>query len=248
MKVENYLRRVIKRDGAAHLTLIDPAKQSPDEAASMVYEADRAGTDGIMVGGSTGAFGRLLDDTVLEIKKVTDLPVILFPASERGISKYADAIFFMSMLNSQDPYFITGAQARGAPIVRRFGLEPIPMGYLVVEPGGAVGKVGKAKLIPRNDWRLAAEYAMAAEYLGMRFFYLEAGSGAEKPVPVGMVRTVRKATNSVLIVGGGIRTPKMAAERVAAGADIIVTGTIVEKAVDKLSALSSLIEAIKSSR
>ncbi|MEM2250514.1 MAG: geranylgeranylglyceryl/heptaprenylglyceryl phosphate synthase [Candidatus Hadarchaeales archaeon] len=248
MKVENYLRRVIKRDGAAHLTLIDPAKQSPGEAAYIVSEADRAGTDGIMVGGSTGAFGRLLDDTILEIKKVTDLPVILFPASERGISRYADAIFFMSMLNSQDPYFITGAQVRGAPIVRKFGLESIPMGYLVVEPGGTVGKVGKAKLIPRNDWQLAANYAIVAEYLGMRFFYLEAGSGADKPVPVGMVKAVKKATNLVLIVGGGIKTPEMAAERVAAGADIIVTGTLVEKAADVFSVLSSLIRATKAAR
>lgn len=248
MKVESYLRRVVKRDGAAHLTLIDPAKQSPGKAAAMVSEADRAETDGIMVGGSTGAFGRLLDDTILEIKKVTSLPVILFPASERGISRYADAVFFMSMLNSRDPYFITGAQTRGAPIVRRFGLEPIPMGYLVVEPGGAVGRVGKAELIPRNDWQLAANYAMAAEYLGMRFFYLEAGSGAKKPVPVGMVKTVREATNLTLIVGGGIKTPKMAADRVAAGGDIIVTGTLVEKATDVLSALRPLIQAIKSSR
>lgn len=248
MRVEKYLRDVIKKDGAAHLTLIDPEKQPPERASLIASEAARAGTDGLMVGGSTGAQGRLLDRTVLAIKRATDLPVILFPASERGISRHADAIFFMSMLNSTDPYFITGAQAAGAPLVEKFGLEAIPMGYLVVEPGGTVGKVGKARLVARDDWRTAANYALAAEYLGMRFFYLEAGSGVEQPVPERMVSAVRRATRMVLIVGGGIRTPEAASKRVKAGADIIVTGTLAERSSNRFSALSSLIRAVKSAR
>jgi phosphoglycerol geranylgeranyltransferase len=248
MRVERYLRCVIERDGAAHLTLVDPAKQSPSEVPAMISDAQAAGTDGIMVGGSTESFGRILDETVLAIKSTTDLPVILFPASESGISRHADAIFFMSMLNSRDPYFITGAQAAGAPIVRRYGLEAIPMGYLVVEPGGTVGKVGKARLVRRSDSRLAVGYALAAQYFGMRFFYLEAGSGADRPVPVRMVSAVRKETSMVLIVGGGIRTPDAAAERVKAGADIIVTGTLAEDPSGRLEKLTKLVKAVKSAR
>ena len=247
MRVEELLRRTVARDGAAHLTLIDPAKQEPKEAGKIALDAASAGTDGIMVGGSTRAGGRLLDHTVLKVKKATGLPVILFPASEAGISRHADAIFFMSMLNSSDPYFITGAQRLGAPLVKRFKLESIPMAYLLVEPGGTAGKVGKADLIPRNKPELAVAYALAAQYLGMRFVYLEAGSGAEEPVPVEMVRAVRKATEATLIVGGGIRTPKAAAERVKAGAEIVVTGTLVEDPKDREARIREVVEAIKSS-
>ncbi|MDI6884198.1 MAG: geranylgeranylglyceryl/heptaprenylglyceryl phosphate synthase [Hadesarchaea archaeon] len=247
MKVEERLRRVIAKEGAAHLTLIDPAKQAPKAAGEIALDAAAAGSDGIMVGGSTRAVGKLLDDTILSIKKATDLPAILFPASEAGISRYADAIFFMSMLNSRDPYFITGAQKLGAPIVKRFKLEPMPMAYLLIEPGGTAGRVGKADLIPRDKPELAVAYALAAQYLGMRFIYLEAGSGAKQPVPVGMVKAVRKATDVTLIVGGGIRAPKAAAERVNAGADIIVTGTLVERAEDRRAKIRELVKAVKSS-
>jgi phosphoglycerol geranylgeranyltransferase len=245
MKVEEILKKAIARDGAAHLTLIDPEKQEPKVAGEMAADAASAGTDGIMVGGSTRAGGELLDRTVLEIKKATKLPVILFPANEAGVSRHADAIFFMSMLNSRDPYFITGAQKLGALLVKRFKLEPLPMAYLLIEPGGAAGRVGKADLIPRDEPELAAAYALAAQHLGMRFVYLEAGSGADRPVPVEMVKAVRDVIDVTLIVGGGIRTPEAAAERVKAGADIIVTGTIVEQAKEIKAKLKEIVEAVK---
>ncbi|MEM2907647.1 MAG: geranylgeranylglyceryl/heptaprenylglyceryl phosphate synthase [Candidatus Hadarchaeales archaeon] len=248
MRVEKYLLRVIEREGAAHLSLIDPAKQSPEVAGRMASSAAEGGSDGIMVGGSTGAGGKLLDETVLAIKDAVDLPVILFPASELCISGHADAIFFMSMLNSADPYYITGAQRLGAPRVKELGLEAIPMAYLVVEPGGAAGRVGKANLIPRDEPELAASYALAAQYLGMRFVYLEAGSGAEAPVPVEMVQAVRRAVDATLLVGGGIRTPEAAAERVEAGADIVVTGTLVEEVKNRAERIREIVRAIKSGR
>lgn len=247
-KVEEHLMRTIARDGAAHLALIDPAKQEPGVAGEIASDAEEAGSDGIMVGGSTGAGGELLDATVLAIKEAVDLPVILFPASEEGISKHADAIFFMSLLNSRDPYFIMGAQRLGAPLVKRFGLEPLPMAFLIVEPGGAAGRVGRAELIPRDEPGLAAAYALAAQYLGMRFVYLEAGSGAKRPVPIRMVKAVREAVDIKLIVGGGIWTARAAAERVRAGADVIVTGTLMEEAADRVEKIGEIVRAIKSGR
>ncbi len=246
MKVEEALRGAISRDGAAHLTLIDPAKQTPEKAGEMAADAEAAGSDGIMVGGSTRAGGKLLDDTVKAIKKSCKLPTILFPAGEAGVSKHADAIFFMSLLNSRDVYFVTGAQRLGAPVVKSFGLEPLPMAYLLIEPGGEAGRVGKAELIPRKNKELAVAYSLAAQYLGMRLVYLEAGSGAEKPVPVDMVKAVREATDVTLIVGGGIRTPKEAAERVKAGADVIVTGTLVEQSDDRRAKIGEIVRAMKS--
>jgi phosphoglycerol geranylgeranyltransferase len=137
----------------------------------------------------------------------------------------------MSLLNSTNPYYLSGAQALGAPLVKRYRLEPIPLAYLIVgQHAGAVGFVGFANPIPINKPELAAIYALAAEYLGMRFVYLEAGSGAKQIVPPEMVRTVKDASRMRIITGGGIRTPSQARSLVDAGAQFIVTGTIAEKA------------------
>jgi phosphoglycerol geranylgeranyltransferase len=231
MKVLEYISKKIEKN-PIHLTLLDPDKQTPQKAAEIALEALKGGTDGIMVGGSLGISQKILDDTVKKIKEVTSLPVILFPGDVSGISSKADAIFFMSLLNSRNPYFITGAQALGAPLVKKLGIEPIPMGYIVVEPGGAVGKVGQANLISREDPEKASRYALAAQYLGMKLVYLEAGSGADEPIPVKMISKVKRTIDIPLIVGGGIKTGADALKVARAGADIIVTGTIVEKTSD----------------
>ena len=245
-RVELQLARAVAERGAGHLTLIDPDSQSPGEAAVMAQAAARGGTDGIMVGGSVGAAGVLLHETVREIKEKTDLPVILFPSSVAGLCENADAVFFMSLLNSRSPAYIVENQALGAPLVLRYGLEPIPMAYIIIEPGGTVGFVGDARLIPRRKPELAAAYALAAKFMGMRMVYLEAGSGADSPVPAGMVALVKKLLGDVLlIVGGGIRCGAAAAELVAAGADLIVTGTAVEKSQDVTSFVSELTNSIR---
>ncbi len=245
-RVELLLAGAVAKRGAGHLTLIDPDSQSPAQAGAMARAAASGGTDAIMVGGSVGAAGILLHETVKEIKKKTDLPVILFPSSVAGLCENADAVFFMSLLNSRTPAYIVENQALGAPLVLRYGLEPIPMAYIIVEPGGTVGFVGDARLIPRRKPELAAAYALAAKYMGMRLVYLEAGSGADSPVPAGMVALVKKLLGDVLlIVGGGIRCGDAAAELVAAGADLIVTGTGVEKSQDVTSFVSQLTKSIR---
>ena len=245
-RVEEKLSQTVQKHGAGHLTLIDPDSQEPAQAAIMAEAAAQGGTDAIMVGGSIGAAGIRLFETVEQIKKKTDLPVILFPSSVAGLCENADAVFFMSLLNSRTPAYIVENQALGAPIVLRYGLEPIPMAYIIIEPGGTVGFVGDARLIPRKKPELAVAYALAAKYMGMRLIYLEAGSGAESPVPVPMVAAVKKAIgNSLLVVGGGIRGQEAAVELVAAGADLLVTGTAVERSRDASSFVSLLTKSIR---
>ena len=232
--------------GAGHLTLIDPDTQSPSQAAAMARAATEGGTDAIMVGGSVGAAGVLLHDTVTRIKEQTDLPVILFPSSVAGLCENADAVFFMSLLNSRSPSYLIENQALGAPLVLRYGLEPLPMAYIIIEPGGTVGYVGDARLIPRKKPELAAAYALAAKFMGMRLVYLEAGSGADAPVPAAMVSLVKRLLGEVLlIVGGGIRNGAAAAELAQAGADLIVTGTAVEKSQDVKDFVSQITSAIR---
>lgn len=173
-----------------------------------------------------------------------DLPVILFPGGVGGISGRADAIFFMSLLNSRNPYFITKAQALGAFQVKRLGLEPLPMAYLIVEPGESAGFIGEADPLPRHKPKIAASYALAAQYMGMKFVYLEAGSGASNPVPIEMIRYVKKAVDIPVIVGGGIREKKEAV-RISKAADILVTGTIAEESFEKLKDLVDAVKGVK---
>lgn len=229
--VEDYLYRHL-RHGPLHLTLIDPDKQDPKEAGLMAKAAADAGSHAIMVGGSTPERARILDRTVKLIKRQSGLPVILFPGGATQVSAHADAIWFMSLLNSRSRDFLVGEQVKGAPVIDRLGIEAIPMGYIVVEPGGTVGKVGQADLIKRDDLDAAIRYALAAQYFGMRFVYLEAGSGAQTPVPPAMIKAVKRAVKVPVIVGGGLRSADAAQEAIEAGADIIVTGTLVEGAID----------------
>lgn len=244
MNVENYIRTTLE-DHKLHLTLLDPEEQSPEEAVRIAKEAIASGTDGIMLGGSTTESTEL-DKTAKKLQENIDVPVILFPGNVSGVSKYADAIFFMSLLNSTNPYWIIGAPALGAHAVKKIGIETLPMGYLVVEPGGTVGWVADAKLIPRNKPDIAAAYAMAAEFLGMKIIYLEAGSGASGHIPEKMIAAVKKMTNLIVIVGGGIRDGETAARVAKAGADIVVTGTVVEDSSDVKDKIEELVEGIRS--
>ncbi|WP_440956779.1 geranylgeranylglyceryl/heptaprenylglyceryl phosphate synthase [Methanosarcina sp. Mfa9] len=246
MQVEAHLQKVIDKDGKVHLTLIDPASQTPEQAAAIALAAVEGGSDAIMIGGSTGASGTLLDETVIRIKEKVDVPTILFPGSSAGLSSYADAVFFMSLLNSRDASYIITNQVLGAPLVYRSGIEPISMAYLVVEPGGTVGWVGDAKLIPKQKPEIAVAYALTGKYLGMHYTYLEAGSGAHTPVDPKMIGAVKKVLgDNKLIVGGGIRDGETAKLCVAAGADMIVTGTIVEEVEDVTAKVAEIVAAIK---
>lgn len=228
MNVKQLIRERSAMHKPLHMTLIDPAKQDCCKAATIAATAERLGTDAIMVGGSTDITQENLDQTVLAIKKAVKLPVIYFPSGAHAISRYSDAIYFMSMLNSRNRRNIIGEQVAGAPIVDKLGLETVSMGYMIVEPGMKVGEVGEADLIKRDDLVCAVSYGLAAQFLGMDVIYYEAGSGAPEPVPAEMIAAVKTKVKIPLIVGGGIRTPDQVRSLKRAGADVIVTGTIVE--------------------
>jgi phosphoglycerol geranylgeranyltransferase len=236
-----------RRRSPLHFTLIDPDKQKPEMAAELAKKAMQAGSDSIMVGGTFGdTYGDRLNGTVKSIKKA-GLPVILFPNSAQQLSPDADALFFMSLLNSRNTQYLIDEQMKGALIVHKFGLEPLPMAYLIIESGAttSAGWAGDVRPIPMDKPEFAVGYALAAKYFGMKFVYLEAGSGAKTTVPKEMVSAVKKAIGDdmMVIVGGGIRDPETAKEKIAAGADIIVTGTIAE---DDLEKFKDIVKAIKS--
>lgn len=226
--VERRLLELVER-GAVHLTLIDPEKSGPDRSAAIARAAVELGSAAIMLGGSTGISRDLMDATARAVKQSVPVPAIIFPEGPGSISKEADALLFMSLLNSRNIDLVIRTHARTALAIRRIGLETIPMGYVVIAPGMRVGEVGQADVVGREDLAGAQGYALAAEMLGMRWVYLEAGSGAPAPVPPAMVRAVRSVLHVPLIVGGGIRTGAEARALLDAGAQLLVTGTIAEE-------------------
>ena len=153
----------------------------------------------------------------------------------------------MSLLNSRSNYWLSLSQALGSYSVKSFGLEVIPMGYIIVESGQktSVEFYGDANAIPRGKPKIAAAFALAAQYMGMKIVYLEAGSRALAPVPNDMIKTVKGAIDIPLIVGGGIKDGKIAHEKVLAGADVIVTGTALENATNLEKKLKDIVGGVK---
>jgi phosphoglycerol geranylgeranyltransferase len=242
-KVEQYLRDEIKKHGTICLPLID--SENSTDVAAIARKVEEKGAAAILVGGSSAIDQLELAKVVAEIKSKIKIPVILFPGNVTGVSPKADAILFSSMLNSENPYFITEAQSLGAVAVKKYGIEPLPTAYIIVGEGTAAWFVGRARGIPFHKPNLAVMYSLAAQYLGMRFVYLEAGSGASQNVPPEMVAAVRKNYEGTLIVGGGIRSPETASQVAKAGADIIVIGTMIEKEGNWQEKFSSIVRAIR---
>ena len=246
-KVELFLKSELKKKNALLFVLIDSEVSKLESSRKLAQDVEKIGASAILVGGSSATDQIEMAQVVKGIKKGIKIPIILFPGNVTGVVPDADAILFSSLMNSENPYFITQAQALGAPSVLKFGLEPLPTAYLVIGDGTSAWFVGSARGIPFEKPKIAAAYALAAQFLGMRFVYLEAGSGAKSSVTPEMVKTVRKAFNGFLIVGGGIRDIKTATNLVKAGANALVIGTFLEKggSVKKLAEIAKAIQRSK---
>ena len=243
--VETYLTASRRKKGPLLLVLIDSENNGSKSASQLARQAEKNGASAILVGGSSATDQLTMAETVKGIKKSVKIPIILFPGNITGVVPGADAILFSSLLNSDNPYFISQAQALGAPNVLKFGLEPLPTAYIIIGEGTTVWHVGSVRAIPFDKPGLAAMYALSAQFMGMRFVYLEAGSGAKSNVRPEMVAAVRKLFKGFLIVGGGIRSVHTAGEIVKAGADALVIGTLIEKG-GGFKTISDIVKTIQS--
>ena len=246
-KVESFLNSELKKKKTLLFVLIDSEVSNIDSSAKLAKDVEKIGASAILVGGSSATDQIEMAQVVKGIKKGIKIPIVLFPGNVTGVVPDADAILFSSLMNSENPYFITQAQALGAPSVAKFGLEPLPTAYLVIGEGTSAWFVGSARGIPFEKPKIAAAYALAAQFLGMRFVYLEAGSGAKTNVTPEMVQTVRKTFGGFLIVGGGIKDVKTAQSLAKAGADALVIGTFLEKG-GSLKKLQEIAKAIQRSK
>lgn len=245
-KVENYIKDGIARKGGLLFALIDPVDyKSPTEAIAAGKSSSEAGADIILIGGSMGAQGELLDTVTKGIKDKSNVPVVLFPGNISTVTKYADAVYFMSLLNSRNPYWISQAQMLAAPSVKKMGLEALPVGYIVIEPGGTVGYVGDVNLIPRDRPQIAAALALSAEMSGFRMVVTDSGSNPRTGhMPLEMITAVSRVLSVPYVVAGGVRTPKEAAEVIAAGAGAIQVGTAIQGGGDVKKKVSEIADAI----
>ncbi|MBW6451391.1 MAG: geranylgeranylglyceryl/heptaprenylglyceryl phosphate synthase [DPANN group archaeon] len=244
--VEKYINEIKETKKGVFMGVIDPdpMKQTPEKSLDLAKKLYEGGADLVLLGGSIGAQGAALDKTAKLIKENIDIPVHLFPGNTGTVTKYADSIYFMSLLNSSNPYWVMGAPLLGAPVIKRYGLEPIPTAYLVFEPGQTVGWVGESRLLPRTKPDLAVVYSMAAEFMGMRFVILESGSGAPEPVPSEIVAAIKKYTDLNIVVAGGVKTPRQAFKLIKSGATGIHIGTKIEDAKDPEKKIKEFEEAI----
>jgi len=213
----------------AYWVLLDPDDFSPLEAARISEIAQASGVDAILVGGSL-LHTNIFDTFVASVKSAVTIPVILFPGDATQLSSHADAVLFLSLISGRNPVNLIGEHVKAAPVIKDMGIEPISTGYMLVESGTvtSVEFMSNTRPIPANKPSIAAAHALAAQYMGMKMIYLEAGSGAKNTVPCEMISLVKSMVDVPVIVGGGIRSAQAAIEKRLAGADIIVTGNLLQ--------------------
>ena len=233
MKTFQSLLDVKAKKGAGYLILIDPDKIESATLPGFVRDATAAGVDGFLIGGSL-LLSNEVDKILQLIKSSTTRPVIIFPGSLFQVSPFADAILFLLLISGRNPDHLIGNQVIASPIIKRMGLEAISTGYMLIEAGKTTSAeyMSNTRPIPHNKADIAVAHALAAEYIGMKMLYLDAGSGADFPVPNEMIQKIATYCSLPMMIGGGIRTPDVAREKVKAGASFIVTGTINEQNSD----------------
>ena len=224
--------------------LIDPDKPSDAQILSMVEKANAADVDFFFVGGSLLVTDSL-DHCIRLIKEHSKIPVLIFPGNSLQISKYCDGFLLLSLISGRNPEMLIGRHVIAAPDLKLYGNEIIPTGYMLIDSGKAtsVTYMSDTTPIPHDKDDIAVCTALAGEMLGLKLIYLEAGSGAAMPVSTSMISKVRQMVGLPLIVGGGIRTPEMAAEAAKAGADVIVIGTAFEKEPELLNRFAEAIHS-----
>lgn len=235
-----------KRQGKkSFAVLIDPDKVNHSVLDELIELSVSSRVDYLLVGGSL-VISNHLDDCVQHIKKNCSIPVILFPGSPSQVSKYADALLYLSLISGRNPELLIGQHVVSAPFVRQSGLEIMPTGYIVVDGGAptTVSYISNAAPVPSNKNEIAMCTAMAGEMLGMKLIYMDAGSGAKTPITESMIKIVADHIEAPLIVGGGIVDPEKAYLNCKAGADVIVVGNAIEKDASLIRQLSEAVHSI----
>ncbi|WP_152267884.1 geranylgeranylglyceryl/heptaprenylglyceryl phosphate synthase [Agriterribacter humi] len=225
--------------------LIDPDKVDEQKITELLDLTAEAKVDYLLVGGSL-VISNHLDEVVKQIKKQCSIPVILFPGTPSQVTRFADALLYLSLISGRNPELLIGQHVISAPFVKQSGLEIISTGYMVIDGGAptTVSYISNASPIPSNKNEIAMCTAMAGEMLGMKLIYMDAGSGAEWPITEAMIAGVANVIEVPLVVGGGITNPEKAYLNCKAGADVIVVGNAIEKDVSLIKEISAAVHSV----
>jgi phosphoglycerol geranylgeranyltransferase len=248
MKMNVYSSLVERKQSGrkSFVVLIDPDKVTSSSLSSLVQQANNSGVDYFFVGGSLVVSDHL-DDCILQIKKESAIPVILFPGSPSQLSRHADALLYLSLISGRNPELLIGQHVISAPFVKKSGLEIISTGYMVIDGGAptTVSYISGAAPIPADKAEIALCTAMAGEMLGQKLIYMDAGSGAKKSITEEMISVVAKNIDVPLVVGGGIRDAEKAYRNCKAGADVIVVGNAIEKEPSLLEEIAAAVQGVR---
>ena len=217
--------------------LIDPDKaQDPQKLKHLIDLCTENCVDFFFVGGSLITTPNLSEVIAIIKDNVSSVPVILFPGNAMQIDPTADGILFLSLISGRNPDLLIGQQVQAAPILKNYGIEILPTGYLLISSGrlSSAAYISNTTPIPDDKFSIAASTAMAGEMLGLKIIYIDGGSGAEKEISPKMINAVRKAVDVPLMVGGGINNGEKTQAALEAGADVFVVGNILEKDPKKL--------------
>jgi phosphoglycerol geranylgeranyltransferase len=238
------IREKKKAQQKSFAVLIDPDNVNAHDIEGLVNLSRTAGVDYFFVGGSLVVTEKL-DECIQAVKALCDIPVLLFPGSPAQVSRHADALLYLSLISGRNPELLIGQHVVSAPFVKKSGLEIIPTGYMVIDGGAptTVSYISNSAPLPSDKADIAMCTAMAGEMLGMKLIYMDAGSGAQKPISEKMIGKVAANVDCPLIVGGGITTPEKAYLNCKAGADIIVVGNAIEKDPSLIAEISSAIHS-----
>ncbi len=225
--------------------LIDPDKYSLSSLKKVVKLSNKAAVDLFFFGGSL-LTRDLQDQYITFLKENSDIPVVLFPGNSMQIHSGADSILLLSLISGRNPDMLIGKHVISAPFLKASKLEIIPTGYLLINCGSltTVAYMSNTTPIPKNKPEIAVCTAMAGEMLGLKLIYMDAGSGADSPIPADMIRKVSDSVSVPLIIGGGITTPSKAITALKAGADIIVVGNAIEKDPDLIPKIAGGIKLV----
>lgn len=238
-RVSKLLKLLFKTKQKGIAWLIDPEKVADLDRFTWIKES---GLDLILVGGSSTTTQNF-DATIRALRQISGkIPICIFPGSHLQVSGEADAILFMSLISGRNPEFLITHQVKAASQVEAIGLEVLPTGYILVNDGELLSVHTSSQTLPlsNEDVTGVRSTALAGKYLGMRFFYLDAGSGADAPVSKNVIAEVKRAVKSPLIVGGGLTSSQKVKDAFESGADLIVLGNSIEKDPDFLAEVLDL--------
>jgi phosphoglycerol geranylgeranyltransferase len=228
-KTYEQLLKIKQTRDCGFLVLLDPDRSSPKDLSRYAALCDKAGADAFLFGSSLMVTNDF-EKSLVAVKKAVKKPVIIFPGSSAMLSAHADALLFLSMISGRNPNLLIGEHVKAAPAIKKLGIEAIPTAYMLIESGviTSVAYLSNTFPIPNHKPDIACAHALAGQYLGMKLVYLEAGSGAAKPVPVEMVKRVSQYVDIPVIVGGGIKHADHAHKVAKAGASFVVIGNALE--------------------